>query len=189
MVVQLSFFHAEQMLMKLLFENQKTYANLLLGLMPANYTHTRCVNPCQPVLISNGILLQRRSDWCLDKTRPAALKLWSCLIFKEQDHNAKIVSFYTTGRQKEIDGFNYDGFCSDCSNVSEVTVAYTTFVHFKKYVHTPLKKIFYVTRKRELDELRQSYLQWECEWWRLYNTTTNVKQTTYPGELPRQTIT
>ena len=40
-------------------------------------------------------------------------------------------------------------------------------------------------RKREVDELRQSYLQekgftviemWECEWWRLHKTTTNVKE-------------
>ena len=40
-------------------------------------------------------------------------------------------------------------------------------------------------KKGELDELRRDYIQekgltviemWECEWWRLYKTTTNVKQ-------------
>ena len=40
------------------------------------------------------------------------------------------------------------------------------------------------SRNRELDELRRGYIQekgstviekWECEWWRLYKTTTNVK--------------
>ena len=40
------------------------------------------------------------------------------------------------------------------------------------------------SRRKELDELRRSYIQekgftviemWECEWWRLYKTTTNVK--------------
>ena len=40
------------------------------------------------------------------------------------------------------------------------------------------------SRKREPDELRRGYVQkkgfivlemWECEWWRLYKTTTNVK--------------
>ena len=40
------------------------------------------------------------------------------------------------------------------------------------------------SRRRELDELRRSYIQekgftaiemWECEWWRLYKTTTNGK--------------
>ena len=43
-VVHLSFLHAKQLVMKFLFENQQTYANLLLGLMLANYTHTRIVN-------------------------------------------------------------------------------------------------------------------------------------------------
>ena len=41
-----------------------------------------------------------------------------------------------------------------------------------------------VSRRRELEELRGSYIQekgftlnemWECEWWRLYKNTTNVK--------------
>ena len=40
------------------------------------------------------------------------------------------------------------------------------------------------SRRRELDEFRRSYIQekcftviemWECEWWRLYKTTSNVK--------------
>ena len=40
------------------------------------------------------------------------------------------------------------------------------------------------SKKRELDELRGDYKQeksftvndkWECEWWRLYKTSTNVK--------------
>ena len=50
-VVYLSFSHGKQLLMELLFENQQTYANLLLGLMLANYTPTRFVNPCRPVFI------------------------------------------------------------------------------------------------------------------------------------------
>ena len=41
-----------------------------------------------------------------------------------------------------------------------------------------------VSRKRDLDELKRSYIQekgftviemWECVWWRLYKTTTDVK--------------
>ena len=40
------------------------------------------------------------------------------------------------------------------------------------------------SKKREIDELRRGYIQekgftviemWECEWWRLYKTTTKVK--------------
>ena len=41
LVVHPSYLHKKIMLMKLLFENQQTYANLLLGLMLANYAPTR----------------------------------------------------------------------------------------------------------------------------------------------------
>ena len=75
--------------MKLLFENQQTYANVLLGLTLAIYTPTRCVNPCRPVFIHAGISIQKRVDSYLDKTRLAALKKWSCLISNEQDQNVK----------------------------------------------------------------------------------------------------
>ena len=75
--------------MKLLFESLQTYANLLLELMPANYIPNRCVNPCPPVSISVGISIQKRVDSHLDKTRPAALKRWSCPISNEQDQKVK----------------------------------------------------------------------------------------------------
>ena len=77
LVVHLSFSHGKQLLMQLLFENQQTYANLLLGMTLANYTPTRCVNPCRPVFIRVGISIQKRVDSYHDKTRPAALKNWS----------------------------------------------------------------------------------------------------------------
>ena len=76
--------------MKLLFESLQTIANLLLGLMPANYIPTRCVNQCLPVFIRVGISFQKRVDSHLDKTRPAALRIWSCPISNEQDQNVKL---------------------------------------------------------------------------------------------------
>ena len=72
LVVHLSFLHEKQLLIKLLFENQQTYSNLLLGLTPANYTPTRCVNPRRPVFKRIGISIQRRVDLRLDQTRHAA---------------------------------------------------------------------------------------------------------------------
>ena len=63
----LSFLHAKQLLMNLLFESLQTSANLLLGLMPANYIPTRCFNPCLPVFIRVGISIQKRVDSHLDK--------------------------------------------------------------------------------------------------------------------------
>ena len=58
--------------------------------MPANYIPTRCVSPCRRVFIRVGIWTQERVDSFLDKTRPAALKIWSCLISNEQDQNVKL---------------------------------------------------------------------------------------------------
>ena len=80
MVAHLSFLHAKQLLMKLLSESLKTYANLLLELMPTNYTPIRCVNPCLPVFIRIRISTQKWVGSHLDKTRPAALRLWSCFF-------------------------------------------------------------------------------------------------------------
>ena len=85
LMVHLSFFHAKQLLMKLSSESLQTNANLLLGLLPANYKPTRCVNPCPPVFIRVGISIQKPIDSHLDKTRPVALKIWSYLIFNEHD--------------------------------------------------------------------------------------------------------
>ena len=59
LVVHLSFLNAKQLMMKLSFENQETYANLLLGLTLANYTPARYVNPCRPAFIRVGISIQK----------------------------------------------------------------------------------------------------------------------------------
>ena len=75
--------------MKLLLEKQ-TYANLVLGLTLVNYTFARCVNPCRPVFLRVGISIQRRVDLRIDKTRPTALKKWSCLIFNKQEQTVKL---------------------------------------------------------------------------------------------------
>ena len=99
--------------------------------------------------------------------------------------DCKNESFYTTGRQKKIDCFSVDGFCSHHNTVFE---AMGCFYHFClcQELHPSLteENIKRGSRKRELDELRRGYLQekgftvvemWECEWWRLYKTTINVK--------------
>ena len=65
-VAHLSCLHAKQLLMKLLSGSLRTYANLLLGLMPANFTLTRCANPCPTVFIRVGISIQKTVDSHLD---------------------------------------------------------------------------------------------------------------------------
>ena len=100
-------------------------------------------------------------------------------------HDCKIESFYTTGRQDNIDRFNVDGFCSHCNTVFEAMGCFYHFCPCQGLRPTLTEEdIKRGSRKRELDELRRGYIQekgftviemWECEWWRLYKTTNNVK--------------
>ena len=142
-------FTRKQLLMKLFFENQQTYANLLLGLTLANYTPTRCVNPCRPVFIRVGISIQKLVDSYLDKTRPAALKIWSCLISNEQDQNVKLkVSLQQVDRRNLI-----ASVLMACVLIATLClkpwVAFTTSVPVKNCVLPSLKRIFIVVTKRE----------------------------------------
>ena len=105
--------------------------------------------------------------------------------FQRTTPDCKIESFYTTGRRKKVDRFSVDGFCSHCSTVFE---AMGCFYHFcpcqelrSSLTEEDIKRS---SIRRELDELRQSYIQekgftviemWECEWWRLYKTTSEIK--------------
>ena len=150
------FLHRKQLLMKLLFKNQQTCANLLLELMPANYIPTRCVNPFRPVFKRVGIWTQKGVDSNLDKTRPAALKIWSCLISNEQDQNVKLKASLKQADRRKLTASVLMGF---------VLIATLCL--------------------KPCDALRRHYIQekgfnvielWECEWWRLYKTTNTVKQ-------------
>ena len=73
LVVYLSFLHGKQLLMKILFENHRAYANLMLGLTLANYTPTPCVNSCRPVFIRVAISIEKRVVSYLEKWDP---QLW-----------------------------------------------------------------------------------------------------------------
>ena len=104
--------------------------------------------------------------------------------------DCKIESFYTTGRQKKIDRFSADGFCFHCNTVFEAMGCFYHFCPCQKLRSSLTEEdIKRGSRRRELDELRRSFIQekgftflemWESEWWRLYETTSNVKL--YIGE-------
>ena len=118
-----------------------------------------------------------------NKTRSFENKVMS--YFQRTRPDCKIESFYTTGRRKKIDRFSDDGFSSHCNTVLE---AMGCFYHFcpcqelrPSLTEEDVKR---GKRRRELDELRRSYIQEkgftviemrESEWWRLYKTTINVK--------------
>ena len=185
LVVHLAFLLAKQLLMKLLFESLQTYANLLLGLMPANYIPTRCVNPCLPVFIRVGTSIQKRVDSHLDKTRPAALKIWSYPISNEQDQNVKLKASLQQTDRRNLTASVLMSFALIATLCLKPWVAFTTSVPVKSCVPLSLKKIFNVVARRELNALRRHYIQekgfkviemWDGEWWILYKTTNTVKQ-------------
>ena len=119
--------------------------------------------------------------------------------FQRTRPDCKIENFYSTGRQRKIDHFSVDGFCSHCNTVFE---AMGCFYHFcpcqglsPSLTEEDVKR---GSRRRELDELGRSYIQekdftvteiWECEWWRLYKTTANIKLHMRENFLYRRSLT
>ena len=118
-----------------------------------------------------------------NKTRSFENKVMS--YFQRTRPGCKIEIFYTTGRQKKIDRFSVDEFCSHCNTVFEAMGCFYLFCSCQEFRPSLTEEdIKRGSRKRDLDELRQGYIQekgftviemWDCEWWRLYKTTTNVK--------------
>ena len=105
--------------------------------------------------------------------------------FQRTRPDCEIDSHYTTGRQQKFHCFSVDGFCFHCNTVFE---ALGCFYHCCpcQEVRPSLTEVDIKRgrRTREFDELRHNYIQekgftliemWECEWWRPYKTTTNVK--------------
>ena len=141
LVDQLSFLHAKQLLMKLSSESLQTFANLLLGLKPANFTSTRCVNPCPPVFIRVGKSIQKPVHSHLDKTRLLALKIWSCLFFNVQDLIVKLRSSTQQADRRKLTTSVLMGSLLIAELCLRQWVAFTTFVSVKSSAHLSLKKI------------------------------------------------
>ena len=143
---------------------------------------------CQPMptgLYTRWDLDSERSRFTPRQNKARSFENMVMSYFQRTRTDYEIKSFYTTGREKKIDCFSNDGFCSHCNTVFE---AMGCFYHFcpcqelrPSLTEEDIKR---GSRRRELDELRRGYIQengftviemWECEWWRLYKTTTKVK--------------
>ena len=106
--------------------------------------------------------------------------------FQRSRPECEIESFFTTGRQKKVDCFSVDRFCSHCSTVFEAMGCFYHFCPCQELRPSLTEEdIQRGSKKRELDALRRYYIQekgfkviemWECEWWRPYKTTNIVKQ-------------
>ena len=136
-------------MMKLLFESLQTNANLLLGLMQANHIPIRWVNPCLPVFICAGISIQIRVDLRLDKTRPAALRIWSCPSSNEQDQNVKLKASLQQAERRKLTASVLMGFVLTATLCLKPWVAFTTSVPVKSCVLLSLERIFNVVARRE----------------------------------------
>ena len=110
---------------------------------------TRCVNPCLSVFIRVGNWTQNRVDSHLDKTRPAALKILSCLISNKQDQNVKLKASLHQAERKKLIVSVLMGFVLIATLCLKPWVAFTTSVPVKTCVLLSLKKIFNVVARRE----------------------------------------
>ena len=186
LVVHLSFLHAKQLLMKLLFESVQTSANLLLGLMPANFIPTALCQPMHTGLYTRWDFDSEPSRFTPRQNKTRSFENMVMSYFQRTRPECETESFFTTARQKKIDCFTVDGFCSHCNTVFEALGCFYHFCPCKELRLSPTEEdIQRGSKKRELDALRRPYIQekgfkfiemWACEWWRLYKATNTVKQ-------------
>ena len=93
--------------------------------------------------------------------------------FQRIRSECKLERFFTTGRQKKIDCFSFDGFCSHCNTVLEATGCFYHLCPCQELRPSLTEKeVQHGSKKRELDALRRHYIQekgfkvnemWECE--------------------------
>ena len=98
----------------------------------------------------------------------------------------EIERFCTIDRQKKIDCFSVDRFCSLSNTVFEAMGCFYDFCRCQELRPFATEEdIQRGSKKRELDALRRHYIQkkgfkviemWEYEWCRVYKTTNFVKQ-------------
>ena len=153
-------------------------ANIIKSFVGIDATQLYPYSMCQPMptcLYTRWDLDSETSRFTPRQTKTRSFEDMVMSYFQRTRAGCKIESFYTTSRQKKIDYFSVDGFCSHCKTVFE---AMGCFCHFCLCQELRLflteEDIPRVSKKRELDALRGHYIQeknfkviemWECEWW------------------------
>ena len=107
------------------------------------------MNPCRPVFIRVGISIQKRVDSHLDKTRPTALKIWSCFIFKVQDLIVKVKASLHQADRRKVTASVLMGFVLIATLCLRPWVAFTASVPVKGCVLLSPKRKFNVGARRE----------------------------------------
>ena len=139
----------KQSLTKPSFGNRLICANELLVTMRVICIPTHCVNLCQQDFTRVGMLIQRPAVLYRDRTRPAALKLWSNPIFNEQDQNVKLKSSIQQADRRKLTDSVLMGFALIATLSLKLWDALISFDPVRKYVSLSLKKISNAVLKRE----------------------------------------
>ena len=80
--------------------------------------------------------------------------------FRRTKPESEIERIFKTGRQKKIDCFSVDGFCSHCNTVFEAIGCFYHFCPCQELRPSLTEEdIPRGSKKRELDALRQHYIQ------------------------------
>ena len=106
---------------------------------------------CQPM--PSGLYtrwdFQKRKYSHLDKTRPAALKRWSCPIFNEQDQIVKLKASLQQADRRKLTASVLMGFVLIATLCFKPRAAFTTSVPVKSCVPLSQKRFFNVVARRE----------------------------------------
>ena len=120
-----------------------------------------CWDRCQPTIspfdvsthtyrfIRIEIAVQRQVGLRLDKIRPAALKLWSCPISNEQDHNDNMKASLQHVDRRKSTASVLMGIVLIATLCLKPWVAITTSVPVKSFVLLSLKRILKVVATRD----------------------------------------
>ena len=118
---------------------------------------------CQPMPTGLYTRWEFNADLQRFKPRSTTTRSFENMVmafFQNSRPECNLESFYTTGTQRKIDCFSVDGFCSHCNTIFE---ALGCFYHFCKCQEVQPcltdEDIVKGQRKREMDELRRSYLR------------------------------
>ena len=170
--------------MKLLTESLKTDANQLLGLMLINHTTVRYVNRAHRYIYTQSSFDPETSTFTTRQSKTRSFENMLISYFQRKKPNVNMEKFYTTGRQKKIDCFSVDGFCSPSNTVFETMGCFYQFCACKEVPRLLTEKdIQRGSEKSALKELRRNYIPekgstvvetWEYEWWRLHKTSNNI---------------
>ena len=122
----------------------RKYTNICKSIVGIDASQLYPYSMCQPM--PTGLYTRWEIDSEIGRFTPRQNKTRSfenmvMSYFQRTRPDCKIESFYTTGRQKKIDRFSVDGFCSHCNTVFEARGWFYTFFPVQSCAHLSLTKM------------------------------------------------